>query len=73
VVALVGIHWLLGVLAFHVNWFGTLVKDSSLLLIEEMPSWKGGSHERLRCARRHDDASRVAQKYAAERCSRRTD
>jgi uncharacterized membrane protein YcaP (DUF421 family) len=34
-VALIGIHWLLGVLAFHASWFGTLVKGSPVLLIKD--------------------------------------
>src|SRR5215212_1174841 len=34
-VALVGMHWLLGVLAVHVSWFGTLVKGSPVLLIKD--------------------------------------
>ena len=28
-------HWLLGVLAFHASWFGTLVKGSPVLLIKD--------------------------------------
>ncbi len=32
---LVGIHWLLGILAFHAGWFGTLVKGSPVLLIKD--------------------------------------
>jgi uncharacterized membrane protein YcaP (DUF421 family) len=32
--ALVGMHWLLGVLAVHASWFGTLVKGSPVLLIK---------------------------------------
>lgn len=34
-VALVGMHWLLGVLAVRVSWFGTLVKGSPVLLIKD--------------------------------------
>jgi uncharacterized membrane protein YcaP (DUF421 family) len=34
-VALIGVHWLLGVLAFHAGWFGTLVKGSPVLLIKD--------------------------------------
>ncbi len=34
-VVLVGLHWLLGILAFHINWFGPLVKGSPVLLIED--------------------------------------
>jgi uncharacterized membrane protein YcaP (DUF421 family) len=34
-VALVGIHWLLGALAVHASWFGTLVKGSPVLLIKD--------------------------------------
>jgi uncharacterized membrane protein YcaP (DUF421 family) len=34
-VALVGMHWLLGVLAVHASWFGTLVKGSPVLLIKD--------------------------------------
>jgi uncharacterized membrane protein YcaP (DUF421 family) len=32
---LVGMHWLLGVLAYHASWFGTLVKGSPVLLIKD--------------------------------------
>jgi uncharacterized membrane protein YcaP (DUF421 family) len=32
---LIGAHWLLGVLAFHARWFGTLVKGSPVLLIKD--------------------------------------
>jgi uncharacterized membrane protein YcaP (DUF421 family) len=34
-VVLIGVHWLLGVLAFHASWFGTLVKGSAVLLIKD--------------------------------------
>jgi uncharacterized membrane protein YcaP (DUF421 family) len=34
-VVLIGVHWLLGVLAFHASWFGTLVKGSPVLLIKD--------------------------------------
>jgi uncharacterized membrane protein YcaP (DUF421 family) len=34
-VVLVGIHWLLGVFAFHASWFGTLVKGNPVLLIKD--------------------------------------
>src|SRR3954453_22147575 len=32
---LVGMHWLLGVLAYYVNWFGTMVKGNPVLLIKD--------------------------------------
>jgi uncharacterized membrane protein YcaP (DUF421 family) len=32
---LLGMHWLFGVLAFHTNWFGPLVKGERVLLIED--------------------------------------
>jgi uncharacterized membrane protein YcaP (DUF421 family) len=32
--ALVGMHWLLGLLAFHTGWFGPLVKGERLLLVK---------------------------------------
>ena len=32
---LVGMHWLLGVLAFHTGWFGPLVKGERVALIKE--------------------------------------
>jgi uncharacterized membrane protein YcaP (DUF421 family) len=32
---LVGMHWLLGVLAYHVSWFGTLVKGNPVLVIKD--------------------------------------
>jgi uncharacterized membrane protein YcaP (DUF421 family) len=32
---LVGIHWLLSFIAYHASWFGTLVKGSPVLLIED--------------------------------------
>lgn len=32
---LVGMHWLLGVLAYHASWFGTLVKGDPVLLIKD--------------------------------------
>jgi uncharacterized membrane protein YcaP (DUF421 family) len=32
---LVGMHWLLGVLAFHIGWFGPLVKGERVTLIKE--------------------------------------
>src|SRR5215212_1134238 len=34
-VALIGMHWLLGVLAVHASWFGSLVKGSPVLLIKD--------------------------------------
>jgi len=34
-VVLVGLHWLLAVLAFHTSWFGFLVKGEPVLLIED--------------------------------------
>jgi uncharacterized membrane protein YcaP (DUF421 family) len=34
-VVLIGMHWLLGVLAFHASWFGTLVKGNPVLLIKD--------------------------------------
>ncbi len=34
-VALVGMHWLLGVLSFHSDWFGPLVKGNPVLLIKD--------------------------------------
>ena len=34
-VALVGMHWLLGMLAVRVSWFGTLVKGRPVLLIKD--------------------------------------
>ena len=34
-VALVGTHWLIGLLAFHTGWFGPLVKGGRLLLIKD--------------------------------------
>lgn len=32
---LIGLHWLLGVLAYYASWFGTLVKGNSVLLIKD--------------------------------------
>jgi uncharacterized membrane protein YcaP (DUF421 family) len=32
--ALVGMHWLFGLLAFHTGWFGPLVKGERLLLVK---------------------------------------
>jgi uncharacterized membrane protein YcaP (DUF421 family) len=32
---LVGMHWLLGVLAYHASWFGTLVKGNPVLVIKD--------------------------------------
>lgn len=32
---LVGMHWLLAALAFHVNWFGPFVKGNPVLLIKD--------------------------------------
>jgi uncharacterized membrane protein YcaP (DUF421 family) len=32
---LVGVHWLLGVLSYHLDWFGPLVKGSPVLLIKD--------------------------------------
>lgn len=32
---LVGLHWLFSVLSFHSDWFGTLVKGSDRLLVED--------------------------------------
>ncbi len=34
-VVLVGLHWLLAVLAFHTSWFGFLVKGEPVLLIQD--------------------------------------
>jgi uncharacterized membrane protein YcaP (DUF421 family) len=34
-IVLVGLHWLLGVLAYHASWFGTLVKGNPVLLIKD--------------------------------------
>jgi uncharacterized membrane protein YcaP (DUF421 family) len=31
----IGLHWLLSVLAFHVDWFGPLVKGNPILLIKD--------------------------------------
>ena len=33
--ALVGLHWLLAVLAFKTNWFGSVVKGEPVLLVED--------------------------------------
>jgi len=33
--ALLGMHWLFGVLAFHTNWFGPLVKVERVTLIKD--------------------------------------
>lgn len=33
--ALVGMHWLLAVLAFHIDWFGPFVKGNPVLLIKD--------------------------------------
>jgi uncharacterized membrane protein YcaP (DUF421 family) len=32
---MVGIHWLLGILSYHIDWFGPIVKGSPILLIED--------------------------------------
>jgi uncharacterized membrane protein YcaP (DUF421 family) len=32
---LVGLHWLLAVLAFHIDWFGPFVKGNPVLLIKD--------------------------------------
>ena len=34
-IVLIGIHWLLAVLAFHIDWFGPFVKGNPLLLIKD--------------------------------------
>jgi uncharacterized membrane protein YcaP (DUF421 family) len=31
----IGLHWLLSVLAFHVSWFGSIVKGNPVLLIKD--------------------------------------
>ncbi len=32
---MVGIHWLLGMLSYHLNWFGPIVKGNPILLIKD--------------------------------------
>ncbi|HKO60142.1 MAG TPA: YetF domain-containing protein [Pyrinomonadaceae bacterium] len=32
---LIGMHWLLAVLAYHIDWFGPLVKGNPVLLVKE--------------------------------------
>lgn len=34
-VVLIGMHWLLAVLAFHIDWFGPFVKGNPVLLIKD--------------------------------------
>jgi len=34
-VVLLGMHWLLGILAFHTNWFGPLIKGERVQLIKD--------------------------------------
>ena len=34
-VALVGLHWLLGTISFHLDWFGPIIKGNPILLIKD--------------------------------------
>ena len=39
---LVALHWLLGVLAYHIDWFGPIVKGNPVLLIKDGSiQWQG--------------------------------
>lgn len=72
-VALVGTHWLIGLLAFHAGWFGPLVKGGRLLLIKngkihEEGMRKGSITQRdltqaIRMQTDHRDHTRIKRAY----------
>lgn len=70
---LLGLHWLLGVLAFHTDWLGNVIKGNRVLLIKDgQIQWDGmrGSSisradlgQALRQQTKHDDPSKVRRAY----------
>lgn len=70
---LVGLHWLFGVLAYHTEWFGNVVKGSPVKVIEDgeirQEAMRGSSlsqndlEEALRLKGMQPDPSRVALAY----------
>lgn len=70
---LTGIHWLFGVIAYHTDWFGRIVKGSPVKLIEDgqvrEDAMRGSSlsrndlEEALRLEGMRPDPSRVALAY----------
>jgi uncharacterized membrane protein YcaP (DUF421 family) len=53
---LVGAHWLFAVLAYHTNWFGTLVKGDRVLLIKDGEVQQNGMR---RGSITHDDLTQA--------------
>jgi uncharacterized membrane protein YcaP (DUF421 family) len=70
---LVGIHWLLAILAFHISWFGPLVKGNAVLLIKDgetrcqgmrqVSITHNGLAQALRMHSRSPDTSKVELAY----------
>ncbi len=71
--ALVGIHWLIAALAIRFDWFGTLVKGRSVLLIEDGKIQEDGMRQAglsdhdlkqaLRMQNDHTDPSKIHLAY----------
>src|SRR4051794_38739768 len=72
-VVLLGLHWLFGVLAFHTNWFGPLVKGQRVLLIKDGEIREEGLREgsitrhdltqAIRLETEHTDPSKIKLAY----------
>jgi uncharacterized membrane protein YcaP (DUF421 family) len=71
--ALVGIHWLLGIISYRIDWFGPIVKGNPILLIKEGDIQQQGMRkaglskhdleQALRLQARHSDPSQVKLAY----------
>jgi uncharacterized membrane protein YcaP (DUF421 family) len=70
---LVGMHWLLATLSYHLDWFGPLVKGNPVLLVEDGEIQRDGMQEggvsradleqALRAQGSDPDPSRVRRAY----------
>lgn len=71
--ALLGLHWLFAVIAYHTNWFGGLVKGHRVLLIKDGKVQEDGMRkaaitsadlaESLRMATRDPDPAKIERAY----------
>jgi uncharacterized membrane protein YcaP (DUF421 family) len=72
-IVMVGVHWLLGILSFHLDWFGPIVKGNPILLIKDGEIQADGMRraglskhdleQGLRLQARHSDPSKVELAY----------
>jgi uncharacterized membrane protein YcaP (DUF421 family) len=72
-VALVGTHWIIGLLAYHTGWFGPLVKGGRILLIKDGQVQKVGMRkasitqrdltQAIRMQTDHRDHTRIKRAY----------